>query len=62
MRIREIMEFPTIVKEIKDGSIGVHESSLRAFNILLKVKYLLDKNVANDVVLELIYEMENKYD
>ena len=58
MRITEIQQMPTTVKEIPTGSTGVHESCLRAFNILNKVKYLLSKNVPNDILLELINEME----
>jgi len=47
------MKLPTTV-----GS--KHESILRAYNILEKVKYYLANNMPGNFVLELIREMESK--
>ena len=58
MRITEIQKMPTCINVIPQGATSVHESCLRAFNILNKVKDLLNKKVPSDVVLELINEME----
>ena len=62
MRLQEIIKIPTVIKEIPDGSTGVHESCVRSYQILNKVKYYLSKNVPNDIIIELIDELENKYD
>jgi len=37
---------------------GIHESTLRAYHILGRVKYLLEKKCPSDVILEFIEEME----
>jgi hypothetical protein len=41
---------------------GYHESVLRAYNILNKVKLLLQNNTNTEIVLELIDLMENSGD
>ena len=58
MTISEIANRPRIVTEIPVGSKGVHESILRAFSIVEKVKYLLENDVPGKIILELIEEME----
>lgn len=58
MTICEISKLPTSVRDIPSGCAGVHESILRAFQILDKVKYLLASGVPSPIVLELIAEME----
>jgi hypothetical protein len=62
----DIQRLPTsvtrdeLVEYHEQGVSGVHESVLRAFNILNKVKWLLDKKTDPDVIRELIYLMETK--
>lgn len=59
MRIAEINRMATVV-ELSDYAScgGVHESVLRAYNIVNKVRDLLKRGVPADVILELIDEME----
>lgn len=56
MRISEIRKFPTTFIDVEIGKS--HESILRAFHILNKVKELLHKNTPQDVILEIIEECE----
>lgn len=64
MTYEEVRKFKTTVGRedaqaaFGAGCVGIHESTLRAFHILAKVKWLLEKNTAPDVVLELIAFME----
>lgn len=58
MNIIEIAKMPTDVRQIHEGSSGVHESVLRAYQILEKVKELLDAGTPTEVVMELIETME----
>lgn len=58
MRISDIRNRKTTVNEIPPNCTGVHESVLRAFQILDKVKHLLHRGTPADVILELIDEME----
>lgn len=58
MLISEIKNRSTRVDEIPSSCTGVHESTLRAFQILEKVKHLLENKVSNNIILELIAEME----
>ena len=60
MTITSIRSFPTTITAIPVGCRGVHESTLKAYQILGKVKELLHKKVPSEVVLELIEEMEEK--
>lgn len=60
MTIRQIMEMPTVVTEVPCGCSGVHESVLRAYNILERVKEWLSSRVPADVILDLIDELEEK--
>lgn len=56
MKIHEIREMPTTVT--RDTGNGVHESVLRAYQILQKVQYWLREGVPTKIVLELIEEMD----
>lgn len=58
--IARIAQRPTLVTEVPSDCIGVHESLLRAYMILEKVKYYLRCDVPTKIVLELIDEMEQK--
>lgn len=64
MTLREIRKMPTILtnselNKWKDGgSTGVHESLLRSFHIVEKVKELLEKQVAPQVILEIIEDLK----
>lgn len=62
MSIIEINKVPTVVSKdnLGENSTGAHESILRSYNIVMKVKDLLRRKVPADVVLELIEEMESK--
>ena len=51
MDIKTISELPTCVNNI-------HESVLRAYQILERTKEFLRKGVPSDIILELIEEME----
>jgi len=59
MNIKSISEMPTCVETIPAGCKGVHESTLRAYQILKKVKNFLERGVPQDVILELVEEMES---
>jgi len=56
MTIKEIREMPTSIV----GANKIHESVLRSYQVLKKVKYLLDEGTSANVVRELIREMENE--
>src|SRR5579859_4020069 len=58
MTYDEIAKLPTVIDKIPDGSRGVHESCTRAYQILTKVKWLLEKRTHPDVITELISLME----
>lgn len=58
MLISDIRKRPTTVTDIPDRCVGVHESCLRAYQILQKVKYLFAEGVPLKIVLELVKEME----
>ena len=58
MSLKEINEMPTCVDIIPVGCKGVHESTLRSFNILRKVKDYLNRGIEHKLILELIEEME----
>lgn len=62
MRITEIAALPTTI-ETRDpkyvGCLGVHESVLRAYQIVVKVKELLAAGTPAPVVLELVEDMES---
>lgn len=51
---------PTAVEKVPEGCIGVHESMLRSYAILQKVKELLDVGTPGSVIRELILMMECK--
>jgi len=59
MKIHAISKLPTTVDSIPDGSKGVHESVLRAYNILRRVKEWLERGVPPGVILDLVSEMES---
>ena len=44
---------------LSDGCKGVHESILRSYQILHKVKWLLSQGVSSQVIIELIELMES---
>lgn len=46
-------------KFLASGCNGVHESVLRSYQILSKVKVLLEANTRQDLILELIELMES---
>lgn len=56
--ITEIQQMPTTTGEPPMVRYAVHESVLRAYNILEKVKDYLRRGVPADVLLELIADME----
>lgn len=58
MKINYIMNMPTEV--CPNQQYKHHESTLRAYQILEKVKYYLSNNVPSNIIMELIEEMENK--
>jgi hypothetical protein len=58
VRLQDIQKIPTCVDAIPAGAKGVHESVLRAYQILERVKDYLRRGVPGDVTLELIKEME----
>jgi hypothetical protein len=58
MKFTEIQSLNTCVTAIPQGCTGVHESTLRAYQILQRTKDFLRRGVPADVLLELIAEME----
>jgi len=58
MNYDTIRGMPTTVTGVPSGTNGVHESCLRAYQILEKVKWLLNEGSSSHVVLELIKMME----
>lgn len=57
--IAEISRMPTCTGLVPTDNPKVHESVLRAYQILLRVKSWLQRGVPAEVILELIDEMEN---
>jgi len=55
-----IRTLPTSVTEVPRECSGVHESCLRSYQILEKVKEYLVRGVPADVILELVVEAEGK--
>jgi hypothetical protein len=61
----EIRQMPTTIKaeQWRTGDLrtasGVHESALRAYHIVAKVKWLLELKTDPQVVLELLRVMES---
>ena len=60
MKISEIRKLPTCTDEIDEYTCKIHESCLRAFQIVEKVRYYLVQGVPAKVILELMDEMECK--
>ena len=63
MRINEIRNFPTTIDNPAPGRglpSGWHESLLRSYQIVQKVRELLEKKTPTEVILELIDTMEEK--
>ncbi len=59
MSLLEIAKLPTCVAaDMMTGSRGVHESLLRAWNILALVKRWLHLGVPAEVILEVCEELE----
>ena len=58
MKIADIKLQPTVIVDTSGQSNGFHESLLRSYQILEKVKELLRKEVAPSVVLEIIEDIE----
>ena len=58
--LRWIMTMPTTVDVIPSGSTGVHESCLRAYQILEYAKHLLAENTPPTIVLEIIKGLEEE--
>lgn len=60
MRLDAIRALPTVVDPTRwpFQDAPTHESVLRAYQILDKVKYLLAEGVPPKIILELIAEME----
>jgi hypothetical protein len=58
LQYNEIAKMPTCIDNIPPGSRGVHESCTRAYQILEKVKWLLERATDSEVILELIRLME----
>ena len=59
-RIIEISKFPTCTDRVEGYPSPIHESCLRAYQILEESKRLLFEGVPAKIVLELIEEMEQK--
>lgn len=56
-----ISEMPTTVDSIPNGSRGVHESVLRAFQILREVQRMLERGDSAQTVLAFIAFAEGGY-
>lgn len=59
MTIQEIMQLPTCVRNITPGLSGVHESTLRSYQILQRVKEYLREDYPANAILELVQVMES---
>jgi hypothetical protein len=57
MKISEIKECPTVL-DLGSNDQRFHESIFRSYQILEKVKELLEKGTPGDVVLEIIQYIE----
>lgn len=63
MRFDEIAKMPTSLEReyVRDSPCaGWHESLLRSYHILAKVKWLLEKRTDTEVITELIALMESQ--
>lgn len=58
MKWVDIAAMPQSVAEVPQGYRGIHESCLRSYQLLEKVKDYLRRGVPADVLLELIAETE----
>lgn len=58
----KIRDLPTVLDEdlLSLGAKGIHESVLRSYFIVEKVKFLLQEDCSSAVILELIELMEGK--
>jgi hypothetical protein len=56
----EIRKMPTVIDGIPLGAVGVHESVLRGYQILQKVKWLLEVDTQPGVIMELVHMMERE--
>lgn len=58
----KIRDLPTVIDEefLSLGAKGIHESVLRSYHILEKVKFLLQEGCSSAVILEIIELMEGK--
>lgn len=59
MSLIEIAAMPTTVDRIPEHCRGVHESVLRAYNILALVKRWLKDGAPASIILEVIDDLEN---
>lgn len=59
-RIIEISKFPTCTDQVDGYPSPMHESCLRAYQILEETKRLLREGVPSKILLEIIDEMEQK--
>lgn len=56
MTWREISELPTSVSRIPNGSSGVHESCLRSYHVLMRVRNWLGQGVPNNIIADMVDE------
>ncbi len=56
MNIIEISKMPTVITEIQGK--GVHESTLKAYQILQKVKEMVKRGDSKETILEIIETCE----
>lgn len=59
MTLQDIRKFPTTVCHDVPNGFRIHESCLRSFHILEKAKSLMSKRTPHEVILEVIFDLEN---
>ena len=61
MTLIDIAKMPTSVDSIPPGCKGVHESTLKAYHILMLVKQWLGDGVPAHVILDVVAELEQPF-
>ena len=59
MKLAEIRQMPTVLKPEEMVAGGCHESVLRSYNIVVKIKELLTADCPPAILLEIIEDLQS---
>jgi len=54
MTLSDIRKIPTVIDEIEPSATGAHESVMRSFHVMRKVKEWLELRVPHETIIEMI--------